>query len=290
MRCVLNGSLFEVNHMPMLGVETQFEADLKSSVVKASFTIVGFTPNFRRRVMRRAKAETEERINGTTSLPLEPTIDRDTESRAAAERTDWRQLYPLLAGHVSAIETAVSHARTRTMASINNNACRDAVRLPLERSVSLRCILSFVNHVPIVSRITSEQSQRLHIVFSRVECCTLDCVGIDGYLIPRQCNHDSRTGGHEIESGVEQHHAGDADLGAVAAEVAPEFDEYAAEPHELPPWRTVTFYVGATSTPVTTASAPPIARSDHQTPPVKVRERNCERTRTRNHSPQGTLP
>jgi tubulin polyglutamylase TTLL6/13 len=116
--------LLEVNHMPMLGVNTQFDADLKSSVIKGVFTILGLTPGFKRRVMRREKAESEKRINGITSLPLERIFDPNIESRVAAENTDWRQLYPLLPGDISGVETAIGEARTCTMASIDNGAFR----------------------------------------------------------------------------------------------------------------------------------------------------------------------
>jgi tubulin polyglutamylase TTLL6/13 len=130
--------LLEVNFMPMLDVDTKFDGELKSAVLKGIFTILGLSPTFKRQVMKRQKAETEKRINGVTLLPMNQIFDPAIESKAAAERTDWRQLYPLLENDSSDIETALSQVKTITMASIENGAFRARQRAVLSQLQEIR--------------------------------------------------------------------------------------------------------------------------------------------------------
>jgi tubulin polyglutamylase TTLL6/13 len=130
--------LLEVNFMPMLDVDTQFDGELKTAVLRGIFTILGLSPAFKRQVLKRQKAETEKRINGATSLPLNPVFDADAESRAAAERTDWRQLCPVLESDASDVETALAQVKTITMASIENGAFRARQRAVMSHLQEIR--------------------------------------------------------------------------------------------------------------------------------------------------------
>jgi tubulin polyglutamylase TTLL6/13 len=116
--------LLEVNFMPMLDIDTNFDKELKFSVIKGVFTILGLSPSFKAAVMKRDRAETDKRITGSTSLPICRIFDPEAESKAAAESTNWRQLYPLLEGVESAIESSLAMAKTTTVASIENSAFR----------------------------------------------------------------------------------------------------------------------------------------------------------------------
>jgi tubulin polyglutamylase TTLL6/13 len=130
--------LLEVNFMPMLDVDTHFDGELKSSVLKGVFTILGLSPTFKRHVLKRQRAETEKRINGATALSIPQIFDPAVESQAAAERTNWRQLYPLISPDVSDIETALFQVKTLTMASIENGAFRARQRAVLTQLQEIR--------------------------------------------------------------------------------------------------------------------------------------------------------
>jgi tubulin polyglutamylase TTLL6/13 len=130
--------LLEVNFMPMLDVDTHFDGELKSSVLKGVFTILGLSPTFKRHVLKRQKAETEKRINGATALPMHQIFDAAVESQAAAERTNWRQLYPLTPADTSQIESALFQVKTLTMASIENGAFRARQRAVLSQLQEIR--------------------------------------------------------------------------------------------------------------------------------------------------------
>jgi hypothetical protein len=130
--------LLEVNFMPMLDVDTVFDGELKSAVLKGVFTILGLSPTFKRHVLKRQKAETEKRINGATALPMHQIFDAAVESQAAAERTNWRQLYPLVESDTSEIESALFQVKTLTMASIENGAFRARQRAVLSQLQEIR--------------------------------------------------------------------------------------------------------------------------------------------------------
>jgi hypothetical protein len=111
---------------------------LKFSVIKGIFTILELSPKFKSTVMKRQKAESEKRINGATSLPMQQIFDPSAESRIAAELTDWKQLYPLLDGDNSAIENALSAVKTMTFASIENGAFRARQKAVLSQLQEIR--------------------------------------------------------------------------------------------------------------------------------------------------------
>jgi tubulin polyglutamylase TTLL6/13 len=130
--------LLEVNVMPMLDIDTEFDRILKFSVIKGIFTILTLSAKFKSTVMKRQRAESEKRINGMTSLPMRQIFDPSMESRVTAESTDWKQLYPLLDDDSSEIESALSAVKTMTFASIENGAFRARQKAVLSQLQEIR--------------------------------------------------------------------------------------------------------------------------------------------------------
>lgn len=86
--------LIEVNNMPSLGTDAPFDKKLKHSVVKGAIEILNLTPSFRKTVVARQKAVTQQRISGVSKTPIVDIYDPDAESEIALT-TNWRQIYPL---------------------------------------------------------------------------------------------------------------------------------------------------------------------------------------------------
>jgi tubulin polyglutamylase TTLL6/13 len=130
--------LLEVNSMPMLDIDTAFDRELKFAVITGIFKILGLTPGFRQAVLRRNKAETELRINGSTCLPIERIFDPELESKTAAESTNWRQLYPLVGDVVSNIDRALAFAKRSSVGSMDNVASRARHKVVLSQIQDVR--------------------------------------------------------------------------------------------------------------------------------------------------------
>jgi hypothetical protein len=130
--------LLEVNHMPMLDIDTAFDRELKFDVITGIFKILGLTAGFRQEVIRRQKAETELRINGSTNLPIQPIFDPELESKTAAECTNWRQLYPIVGNMESQIDKALTYSKRGSAISIENMASRARHNAVLSQIQDLR--------------------------------------------------------------------------------------------------------------------------------------------------------
>jgi tubulin polyglutamylase TTLL6/13 len=145
--------LLEVNFMPMLDIDTNFDKELKFSVIKGIFTIIGLSPGFKSAVLKRQKADSDRRINGTTSMPICEMFDPEIESKTAAEFTNWRQLYPLPKGVESAIENALVQARTLVVASIENEAFRVRQKAVMMQIQEMNKRDAEVSRVPTIAKI-----------------------------------------------------------------------------------------------------------------------------------------
>lgn len=80
--------LLEVNFMPSLTTDTEFDRILKYSVIKGALKIVDIKPNFKRLLKTRQKNISQ----GKKKVSL---FDPEIESKIAKENTNWRQLLPL---------------------------------------------------------------------------------------------------------------------------------------------------------------------------------------------------
>ena len=90
----LNPWLIEVNCMPSLACGSQFDKDLKYSVIDGALKILNLNPNFKRLVLTKKRAETQIRISGATNIQI-PTLYRPEIESKIAKTTNWRQIYPL---------------------------------------------------------------------------------------------------------------------------------------------------------------------------------------------------
>lgn len=94
----LNPWLLEVNCMPSLSTDSQFDKELKHSVVKGALKIVSLQPNFKKIVTNRQKAETQKRLinvnpNPSSDTPIKQLFNPQKETEIA-KTTNWRQIYP----------------------------------------------------------------------------------------------------------------------------------------------------------------------------------------------------
>lgn len=94
----LNPWLLEVNCMPSLSTDSQFDYDLKHSVVKGALKIISLQPNFKKIVINRQKAEAQKRLTsyGSKQEPeqqLKQLFDPQKETDIS-KTTNWRQIYP----------------------------------------------------------------------------------------------------------------------------------------------------------------------------------------------------
>lgn len=97
----LNPWLLEVNCMPSLSTDSQFDFDLKYSVVKGALQIVSLDPNFKRLVTNRQKQETQQRLTHMKQdflyTPNPPkSLFNPAKETELAKTTNWRQIYPPL--------------------------------------------------------------------------------------------------------------------------------------------------------------------------------------------------
>jgi tubulin polyglutamylase TTLL6/13 len=152
--------LLEVNFMPMLDIDTEFDKELKFVVIKGIFAILGLSPKFKSTVIKRQKAETEKRIKGVTSLPMQQIFDPSVESQTAAEATNWRQLYPVLEDDTSEIERALTAVKTITFASIENGAFRARQKAVLSQLQEIKQRESSAQWKPRIGRVLASLPPR----------------------------------------------------------------------------------------------------------------------------------
>lgn len=120
----VNPWLLEVNFMPSLTCDSEFDRVLKFSVIQGALKILNLTPNFKKLVMNRLRAISQKRISGTTNLPIYPLFDPQIESDIA-KTTRWRQLYPLLDDVQSNIEIALTKSKANPVgAAVETQASR----------------------------------------------------------------------------------------------------------------------------------------------------------------------
>lgn len=80
--------LLEVNYMPSLTTDTEFDRILKYSVIKGALKIVDIKPDFKKLLKTRQKNISQ----GKKKVPL---YDPEIEFKIAKENTNWRQLLPI---------------------------------------------------------------------------------------------------------------------------------------------------------------------------------------------------
>ncbi|OHT09027.1 Tubulin-tyrosine ligase family protein [Tritrichomonas foetus] len=121
-----NPWLLEVNHMPMLDVDTELDKVLKMSVITGALKIVGLKPNFKKLVLITQKKLTQRRIwacpnvteNGSNINQLR-LHDVAEESEIARTQTNWRLIFPLNE------EITKNYPQNQTTNSSDNNLNND---------------------------------------------------------------------------------------------------------------------------------------------------------------------
>lgn len=86
--------LLEVNAMPSLACDSEFDKELKMGVVLDALKILDLEPSFKKRVLARQKAMIQKRTTGTSTIPIVDVFDPNRESNIA-KSTRWRQLWPI---------------------------------------------------------------------------------------------------------------------------------------------------------------------------------------------------
>ena len=118
--------LLEVNCKPSMAAESDFDKQIKTSVLMGALKILKFQTNFKKIIKQRLTALSQKRINNIKSQnPLPSLYDFNEEYNLSLE-TNWRQIYPLQKDDNSNIEQALKISKQNLPGKIikkkiNNN-------------------------------------------------------------------------------------------------------------------------------------------------------------------------
>jgi len=117
--------LLEVNCKPSMAVDSEFDRQIKTTLIHGALKIIQLQPNFKKLVKQRIKAVSQRRMSiGKTNAPISPLFDFSKEFEASLE-TKWRLLYPLKKGDNSAIETALKVSKENMGKAIQTKNKKD---------------------------------------------------------------------------------------------------------------------------------------------------------------------
>lgn len=86
--------LIEVNNMPSLCTDQQFDKSLKTSVVKGCIELLGLKPGFKKSALNHQKLVTQQRISGVKDTNIVSLYSEEQEEEIAAN-TNYRLIYPV---------------------------------------------------------------------------------------------------------------------------------------------------------------------------------------------------
>lgn len=129
--------LLEVNNKPSMGADSEFDREVKTSVIHGAMHIINLQPNFKKcvgqRIMDLSKTKSTNSTRSTTFF------DPEGETLRAKE-TKWRQLYPLNDGDTSAIEQALAVAAQangyKRKEKLPASASQNSVQMPQQLQAS----------------------------------------------------------------------------------------------------------------------------------------------------------
>ena len=98
--------LLEVNCKPSMAAESEFDKQIKTSVLTGTFTILQLNTNFKKQVLERQKALSQKRISGNTNLSLNSLYDPNSEIEIS-KTTNWRLIFPISDDVKSSIKEAL---------------------------------------------------------------------------------------------------------------------------------------------------------------------------------------
>ena len=85
--------LIEINNMPSLRCDSEFDKNLKYSVLNGCIKILNIPNNFKKLVLENQKAHSQKRIIGNTNILIKKLFDPIVETKIS-ESTNWRLIYP----------------------------------------------------------------------------------------------------------------------------------------------------------------------------------------------------